>query len=77
MRLAKQCKMTALIEELENKCKQVYEFGKIQLPVNTTHLGIVCVFLIQHNTLRSFLKYQEYFITKQHGGSVGKAIASQ
>ncbi|XP_037539989.1 ankyrin repeat and BTB/POZ domain-containing protein 1 [Nematolebias whitei] len=26
MRLAKQCKMTALIEELENKCKQVYEF---------------------------------------------------
>uniref|UniRef100_A0A8C7WYT6 Ankyrin repeat and BTB (POZ) domain containing 1 n=1 Tax=Oryzias sinensis TaxID=183150 RepID=A0A8C7WYT6_9TELE len=25
-RLAKQCKMTDLIEELENKCKQVYEF---------------------------------------------------
>lgn len=25
-RLAKQCKMTALIEELENKCKQVYKF---------------------------------------------------
>lgn len=27
-RLAKQCKMADLIEELENKCKQVYEFGK-------------------------------------------------
>lgn len=27
-RLAKQCKMTDLIEELQNKCKQVYEFGK-------------------------------------------------
>lgn len=25
-RLAKQCKMSALIEELQNKCKQVYEF---------------------------------------------------
>lgn len=27
-RLAKQCKMTALIEELQNKCKKVYDFGK-------------------------------------------------
>lgn len=27
-RLAKQCKMSALIEELQNKCKQVYEFGE-------------------------------------------------
>lgn len=27
-RLAKQCKMADLMEELENKCKQVYEFGK-------------------------------------------------
>lgn len=27
-RLAKQCKMKDLIEELENKCKQVYEFGE-------------------------------------------------
>ena len=27
-RLAKQCKMGDLIEELEIKCKQVYEFGK-------------------------------------------------
>lgn len=33
-RLAKQCKMTDLIEELENKCKQVYEFGKIVLMIN-------------------------------------------
>lgn len=32
-RLAKQCKMNALIEELQNKCKQVYEFGeKLRLP---------------------------------------------
>lgn len=30
-RLAKQCKMADLIEELENKCKQVYEFGKAEL----------------------------------------------
>jgi len=30
-RLAKQCKMADLIEELENKCKQVYEFGKTEL----------------------------------------------
>lgn len=34
-RLAKQCKMKDLIEELENKCKQVYEFGET----------IVCVHL--------------------------------
>lgn len=27
-RLAKQCKMNALIDELQNKCKQVYEFGE-------------------------------------------------
>lgn len=27
-RLAKQCKMKDLIEELENKCKQVYQFGE-------------------------------------------------
>lgn len=27
-RLAKQCKMADLIDELENKCKHVYEFGK-------------------------------------------------
>lgn len=27
-RLAKQCKMAELIEELENKCKQVFEFGE-------------------------------------------------
>lgn len=27
-RLAKQCKMKDLIEELENKCKKVYEFGE-------------------------------------------------
>lgn len=27
-RLAKQCKMKDLIEELDNKCKQVYEFGE-------------------------------------------------
>lgn len=27
-RLAKQCKMKDLIEELQHKCKQVYEFGK-------------------------------------------------
>lgn len=27
-RLAKQCKMADVIEELENKCKHVYEFGK-------------------------------------------------
>ncbi len=33
-RLAKQCKMTDLIEELENKCKQVYEFGKTVLLVH-------------------------------------------
>lgn len=32
-RLAKQCKMNALIEELENKCKQVYEFGE-KLPLD-------------------------------------------
>lgn len=30
-RLAKQCKMADLIEELENKCKHVYEFGKTVL----------------------------------------------
>lgn len=30
-RLAKQCKMADLIEELQNKCKQVYEFGKTAL----------------------------------------------
>ncbi|TNN42718.1 Ankyrin repeat and BTB/POZ domain-containing protein 1 [Liparis tanakae] len=28
-RLAKQCRMAGLIEELENKCKQLYKFGKI------------------------------------------------
>lgn len=27
-RLAKQCKMKDLIEELENKCKKVYQFGE-------------------------------------------------
>ena len=27
-RLAKQCKMVDLIDELESKCKQVYGFGK-------------------------------------------------
>lgn len=27
-RLAKQCKISELIEELEVKCKQVYEFGE-------------------------------------------------
>lgn len=30
-RLAKQCKMADLIEELQNKCKQVYDFGKADL----------------------------------------------
>lgn len=30
-RLAKQCKMKDLIEELENKCKQVYQFGEALL----------------------------------------------
>lgn len=30
-RLAKQCKMGDLIDELESKCKQVYEFGKLPL----------------------------------------------
>lgn len=28
-RLAKQCKMELLIDQLENKCKQLYEFGKL------------------------------------------------
>lgn len=36
-RLAKQCKMKDLIEELENKCKQVYEFGEA-----ISHLHNVC-----------------------------------
>lgn len=30
-RLAKQCKMADLIEELQNRCKQVYDFGKVVL----------------------------------------------
>lgn len=42
MRLAKQCKMTDLIEELENKCKQVYEFGKT-----------VCVFVRDSDSLKT------------------------
>lgn len=32
-RLAKQCKMADLMEALENKCKQVYEYGKTALLV--------------------------------------------
>lgn len=35
-RLAKQCKMNALIEELQKKCKQVYEFGE-KVPLNCVH----------------------------------------
>lgn len=35
-RLAKQCKMNALIEELQKKCKQVYEFGEKVL-LNCVH----------------------------------------
>lgn len=35
-RLAKQCKMTVLIEELENKCKQVYDFGKFKSDTKDT-----------------------------------------
>lgn len=38
-RLAKQCKMADLIEELENKCKQVYEFGKTVLLVHIYTAG--------------------------------------
>lgn len=47
MRLAKQCKMTELIEELENKCKQVYEFGKTKCSVRrfTAQTCTVCVFV--------------------------------
>lgn len=41
-RLAKQCKMDDLIEELENKCKQVYEFGKTVLLVHF-HTANTCM----------------------------------
>lgn len=42
-RLAKQCKMTDLIEELENKWKQVYDFGKAALKAAFTFslLGLI------------------------------------
>lgn len=46
-RLAKQCKMADLIEELENKCKHVYEFGK-------TDRLIISV--LSHNACRTFSK---------------------
>lgn len=38
-RLAKQCKMADLMEALENKCKQVYEYGKTAFLVHiyTSH----------------------------------------
>lgn len=38
-RLAKQCKMKDLIEELENKCKQVYQFGET---IFCVHLCNIC-----------------------------------
>lgn len=38
-RLAKQCKMEGLIEQLENKCKQLYEFGKAVLLVHVYTAG--------------------------------------
>lgn len=41
-RLAKQCKMADLIEELQNKCKQVYEFGKTAL-LSYIYIFITCV----------------------------------
>lgn len=41
-RLAKQCKMADLIEELENECKQVYEFGKKVL-FKHMHIFITCM----------------------------------
>lgn len=40
-RLAKQCKMKELIEELENKCKKVYEFGET-LFNNTAPFFLTC-----------------------------------
>lgn len=43
-RLAKQCKMNALIEELQNKCKQVYEFGE-KLLLSHVHKFITSIYL--------------------------------
>lgn len=48
--LAKQCKMADLIEELENKCKQVYEFGTSALLV----------------TFLNYMHYYVTFITHTH-----------
>ena len=52
-RLAKQCKMADLIEELQNKCKQVYEFGKtahlVHIPLfwtSPTWWMFVCFFIL-------------------------------
>ena len=39
-RLAKQCKMEDFIEEMENKCKQLYEFGKKALLVQVPTKGL-------------------------------------
>lgn len=42
-RLAKQCKMADVIEELENKCKHVYEFGTAVCMVHR-HTDHFCIF---------------------------------
>lgn len=48
-RLAKQCKMEDLIEELENKCKQVYEYGKI---VSLVHVYTANTYMCITNAIR-------------------------
>lgn len=52
-RLAKQCQMKDLIEELENKCKQVYQFGET---VFCVHPCNICTLA------QSIWNYREFLI---------------
>lgn len=52
-RLAKQCKMADLIDELEIKCKQVYEFGKAHLMIMLKELKPFSNYLRNVNLLNA------------------------
>lgn len=51
-RLAKQCKMKDLIEELENKCKKVYQFGETF--IFTMHTSTMTGTKVAHLKLETF-----------------------